>query len=314
MTRNNQESAREEDQLPVAGFGAMLLSAREEQGFSIGDMVGRIHISVRQLRALESETMEELPEPVYIRGFIRSYAKALGLDPKPLVADFNNRYGDSFSIGSHQIPEIPYSSEQILQGKDSSPWWRFAAILILVSAIAAGVWAIVSQDLVRNFMGSGDNLGSPAAPAAEVTKVEPKKANSGRVAPAPAVRPAPRVVAPAPAPKPEPPVIKAQENVPGITLRRDNNSAAGTATDNKEVKIRLIVKQDCWVRVSRLGNDSTVFEQDIPAGATRTIRGNKPLRVLIGNSDALEIELNDTLLDFSRFVSPREKTVRFRMY
>jgi hypothetical protein len=57
-----------------------------------------------------------------------------------------------------------------------------------------------------------------------------------------------------------------------------------------------------------------VFEQDIPAGATRTIRGNKPLRVLIGNSDALEIELNDTLLDFSRFVSPREKTVRFRMY
>jgi len=303
-------------QPPLKGFGAQLLAAREQQGFSVGDMVGRIHISVRQLRALESEKLEDLPEPVYVRGFIRSYAKSLGIDHKPLVEDFNRRYGDSFSIGSHQIPEVAYSSEQVFQDKNPSPWWRLVGLLILVSAIAAGIWAIVSQDMLKGFTDNEPVPPRPAVQNEEVRREPVKQAVAPKPQPAAqrqSVQPAP-APAPVPPPKPEPPVIKAQENVPGIVLQADDSTDAAPQSDRKEVRIRLSVKQECWVRISRVGDDSTVFEQEVPAGATRSIRSTKPLRVIIGNSEDVEVELNDVLFDYKRFISPRDKTVRFRMY
>ena len=320
MNDNVQDVAEQGQphQPPLKGFGAQLLAAREQQGFSVGDMVGRIHISVRQLRALESEKLEDLPEPVYVRGFIRSYAKSLGIDHKPLVEDFNRRYGDSFSIGAHQIPEVAYSSEQVFQDKNPSPWWRLVGLLILVSAIAAGIWAIVSQDMLKGFTDNEPVPSRPAVQNEEVRREPVKQAAAPKpqpAAPRQSVQPAPAPApAPVPPPKPEPPVVVAQENVPGIVLQADDSTAAAPQSDRKEVRIRLSVKQECWVRISRVGDDSTVFEQEVPAGATRSIRSTKPLRVIIGNSEDVEVELNDVLFDYKRFISPRDKTVRFRMY
>ena len=320
MTENKQEEVVvQEVRNPANGFGAQLVAAREAQGLSVGDMVGRIRMSVKQLRALESENFEELPEPVYVRGFIRSYAKSLGIDPAPLVEDFNRRYGDSFALGSHQIPEVAYSSEQVFQDKSPSPWWRLLGILILVSAIAAGIWAIVSQDMLKGLMGDDP---VPSRPIAQVEEVKKDVTKSAPAAAAKTQQPAvvrhnsQPALAPVPATpaRPEPVVVKAQENIPGIAFRPDDNKVAAPQSDRKEVRIRLSVKQDCWVRVSRIGDDSTVFKQEVPAGTTRSIRGIKPLRVILVNSEEVEVELNDVLFDYKRFISPRDKTVRFRMY
>ena len=68
---------------PAEGFGAALKRAREAQGISIGDMAARSRLSVQQVRALESERTAELPEPVYVRAFIRGVASVLGLEPDP---------------------------------------------------------------------------------------------------------------------------------------------------------------------------------------------------------------------------------------
>ncbi len=297
------------------GFGAVLGAAREAQGLSVGDMVGRVRISVRQVRALESENMADLPEPVYVRGFIRSYAKALGLDPKPLVDDFNNRFGDSFAIGVHQIPQVAYSSEQVLSNQGPSPWWRVAGILILAGAIIAGVWAVTSQGMLKDLFDGDPVLEKPAAAVADKTeKVEKKAAAPAKeAAPASGATAAAPVPAPAPVPVKAPPVSKAKTEIPGILLRPDDNAAAAQS-DRKEVHIRLTPRHNSWVRVSRLDDDSTVFEQEIPAGSVRSIRGNKPLRVLIGNSEGITVEINDVELDYKRFSSPSDKTVRFRMY
>ena len=83
---------------PAEGFGAALKRAREAQGISIGDMAARSRLSVQQVRALESERTAELPEPVYVRAFIRGVASVLGLEPDPLVADYTARYGAA-SVG-----------------------------------------------------------------------------------------------------------------------------------------------------------------------------------------------------------------------
>jgi len=76
---------------PPSSFGARLVAARESAGLSVGDMAARLRLHVNQVRALESEDLARLPEAAYVRGFVRSYARSLGIDPAPLVDDFNSK-------------------------------------------------------------------------------------------------------------------------------------------------------------------------------------------------------------------------------
>ncbi|MCX7172556.1 MAG: DUF4115 domain-containing protein [Proteobacteria bacterium] len=66
--------------------GRSLREARELRGLSIADVVNSIKFSPRQIEAIERNDFEHLPGATFVRGFIRSYAKLLQLDPHPLLA------------------------------------------------------------------------------------------------------------------------------------------------------------------------------------------------------------------------------------
>lgn len=65
----------------------------------------------RYLSALEDERFELLPEPAYARGFLRTYAQFLGLDPEPLLEELRERLGDPGEAGAlptvHAAPRTP---------------------------------------------------------------------------------------------------------------------------------------------------------------------------------------------------------------
>lgn len=65
--------------------GRSLREARESRGLSIAEVVNSIKFSPRQIEAIERDDFEHLPGATFIRGFIRSYAKLLQLDPHPLL-------------------------------------------------------------------------------------------------------------------------------------------------------------------------------------------------------------------------------------
>src|SRR3977135_4712369 len=67
------------------GAGAALLMERRRQGLSLGDISRQLKLSVRQVEALERDDYSGYKGPVFIHGFIRNYAKLLGLDPEPLI-------------------------------------------------------------------------------------------------------------------------------------------------------------------------------------------------------------------------------------
>lgn|GEM_PF-1053400 len=69
----------------MAGIGEALRSTRERRGLSIDQVAQDTRISPRFLEALEAEQFHELPAPVYVRGFLRSYANYLRIDPQPLL-------------------------------------------------------------------------------------------------------------------------------------------------------------------------------------------------------------------------------------
>jgi cytoskeletal protein RodZ len=71
--------------------GQILRAARQERGLSLDDAERGTRIRREFLEALEADDYERLPPPVYTRGFIRSYARWLGLDPDQVVSLFPQR-------------------------------------------------------------------------------------------------------------------------------------------------------------------------------------------------------------------------------
>lgn len=69
-------------------LGHILREARETKGYTLAEVQDQTRISMRFLEALEAGEYDVLPTAVHVRGFLRNYARFLGLDPEPLL----NRY------------------------------------------------------------------------------------------------------------------------------------------------------------------------------------------------------------------------------
>ena len=72
----------------MGAFGEKLRKQRELRGLELDDISNSTKISVRMLRALEDEHFDQLPGGVFNRGFVRAYARQVGLDQEETVADY----------------------------------------------------------------------------------------------------------------------------------------------------------------------------------------------------------------------------------
>lgn len=66
-------------------LGHILREARETKGYTLEDVQEEIRINAKYLKSLENGDYNALPTPVHVRGFLRNYARFLGLDPQPLL-------------------------------------------------------------------------------------------------------------------------------------------------------------------------------------------------------------------------------------
>jgi cytoskeleton protein RodZ len=83
----------------VFDIGSSLRDARLRQELDFPELEERTKIRPKYLRALEDEQFDILPAPTYVKGFLRSYAEALGLDGQPFVDEYNSR----FAVGEDEV-------------------------------------------------------------------------------------------------------------------------------------------------------------------------------------------------------------------
>src|ERR1700745_1195801 len=72
----------------MGAFGDRLKKEREQRGISLDDISVNTKIGTRLLRALEDEKFEQLPGGIFNKGFVRAYARHVGLDEDETVADY----------------------------------------------------------------------------------------------------------------------------------------------------------------------------------------------------------------------------------
>src|SRR5271155_2874380 len=73
---------------PLGAFGEKLRKQRELQGISLDAVSDTTKISTRLLRALEEEHFDQLPGGVFNKGFVRAYARQVGLNEEEAIADY----------------------------------------------------------------------------------------------------------------------------------------------------------------------------------------------------------------------------------
>src|SRR5690554_5054530 len=95
-------------------IGQYLRAERERRHVSIEELAQTTRIPIRILHQLEGDRFEELPGDVFIRGFLRSYARALGMDDSAILA----RYGALYPSSEAPLPIPAIRSEERRVGKE----------------------------------------------------------------------------------------------------------------------------------------------------------------------------------------------------
>ena len=115
-------------------IGSSLREARLRQELDFPELEERTKIRPKYLRALEDERFDLLPAPTYVRGFLRSYAEALGLDGQPFVDEYNSR----FTVGEDDAPLRARSVPPLRRDRGPRES-RIAAVALVAIAIATAL-------------------------------------------------------------------------------------------------------------------------------------------------------------------------------
>ena len=127
----------------ATGIGETLVAARRQQGVALSDAAAETRVRESYLAALEAEDFAALGGDVYVKGFLRSYARFLRLDPEPLLAAYREEYErfhvDEASPLSHQ-PVAP------MPGERSPGLVIGAGVAVIVIAVLALIGLLGGDD------------------------------------------------------------------------------------------------------------------------------------------------------------------------
>ena len=255
-----------------ADFGTRLAAARERRGWSINEVASRVRLSPKQVSALERMAVEELPGPVFVRGFLRTYAREVGLDAAPLLDEYN------VLVGGEPVRATAEPSSAA-----SSPVFRAAAREHYVRPVVLG-GAIVLL-VVLGVLGAV-TLRKPASAPAPAPAQAPGTASAAATSDASKAAAANSEASTEPPPaNVSAPIAAATEpgTAPTVTV------PAAPAAPAADSAIRLTFTEVSWVEVLD-ASGKQLLSQNNPVGSEVRLDGKAPFRVLIGNASGTRLE------------------------
>ena len=280
------------DQALREGPGRVLAAERERQGLGAADIAQRLHMSVWQIEALEAGDYSKLPRGPFLRGFVRNYAKTVGLVPDQVLALLAE------GAPREQAPRIVVPTQNIhFEGGRIPPHYvRATAVagVLLVFGFAAMYWWL----FIRTAPPMSARKTTPAAVAeGQSAGVAPAKA--GVQSPPPVVAEAPKLLPEPPKaepPKPEPPKAEppkaeppklelAKSAPPAPKLERVAATGSGST-----LKFRFAGQS--WVEIRDAGG-KVIMTGLNDAGSETEVVGKPPFRVIVGNASGVRMYYND---------------------
>lgn len=312
-----------EESSPVA-IGARLAQARQAKGLSLGDVARQLKLTVKQVEALERDDHASFGSMVFVRGFLRGYARFVQLD-------INDDLARLEPAAPAQSPAVQAQRRAVPLRSSRAPVWMIAGAVSLIGVVGVFVAAHqmgkdspASAPLSAPPAGSAagvatalDSTATPPMPSAAAAN--PVDAQNVVQSPAVAIDGAGAAAAPAGGPT----AAAATAGAPGIastasgttSSARASNAAAAAASTSEPVlvtspsapdsaaasivagpEVKLVFEADAWVEV-RDRNGMVVFSQMNQAGSEQVIRGEGPLSLVVGNARHVRVSYQGAPID-----------------
>jgi cytoskeleton protein RodZ len=255
------------------GPGESLEQARLDLHLGIDEVAAKLHLAQRQIQSLEQNDYSSLPGSTYVRGYLKSYALLLGLDPAPIL-DAHSRLmarpapTDFSNIAPQK--QITSHHHQI----------RFTTYLVVAIVLGLAIAWWVGRDVrpPNPLLTAQQEVSAPAP----VSGPEATAANE--------LAPKPESPAVAPAPQTGLPVIGKPASPVAASFAKTPLPAGPRG--------RLVVHadEDAWVDVRDARQVKLLYET-VPAGRELTLEGVPPLNIFLGNAAGTRLEYNGEAVD-----------------
>jgi cytoskeleton protein RodZ len=271
-----------EAEVAPAQPGRQLAAARENCGLSVADVAHQLKLSSAQVEAMEAGNYERLPGAVFVRGFIRNYARLVKLDPVLLLAGAEPQLRPA----AQPEPELQHSVNiPFPSGRDFG--WRKYAIAALLAAVV--IFAFFRDDAIDTIVSSRQAALPPPQVAATPQAVD-----------APIVPPAAALSdATAESARSEPSAAQTGKIEAG---KQPTISTLTAAVDHgpDAHQITFSFDRESWVEI-RDGNGRKIFSQLNAAGTEQAVSGRPPLTLVVGNAPGVRLTHNGQTVDLAPY-------------
>lgn len=273
---------------PVAP-GATLCKAREQAGIALEVVAQRTLIPLSRLRALESDDYERVGAATFVRGYVRAYAKLLGIDPAPLVDALEPALPKSELVPMQTAPSVALALH--VQKRPQSFFWPVIVLMVVILGIVA-------------FIG----INTVLVPDDEAAPVIPVSAGSRAVDPPGSVLPVDVVTEVSVRQQPTNEATSAEESLADTDfaltpspLRTQTAAPAEQAevvgespaseTQTSSDVLALSFTADCWVEVTDAAGKALIARL-ATSGDNLQLFGRAPFEVVLGNAAAASVAFN----------------------
>jgi cytoskeleton protein RodZ len=284
VTTSITHDSGQQENRRAATFGMRLKEERERRGITLEQITQATKIGTRFLQALEQDHFEQLPGGIFNKGFVRAYARFVGLDEEQAVADYLTATG-----AIEQKPEAPDATSRVEvpagpeTGREGGLPWGVFAILLLIAAFSFAVWGFYSRI-------SNTRTKEPMAP--NPTHAQTLTASA---------EPAPSSGAISQATNESQPSSKSMRSstsrssagqpVTASSPSGGKASALPPSADTaapRDLVLRIKAREDAWISITVDGEVTT--QQTLAASTEKTVRARKDIIIRAGNIGALDLE------------------------
>lgn len=305
------------------GPGDRLQAARIQQGLSIEDVANRMHLSDSILVAIEENEFDEITAPIFVKGYLRAYARIVSLDEDDMIQQYLDFYSDEdppISSTSNMAPEISSSDARM-------KWTTYLVIIGLGALLAVWWWnqERIKDDPIsletQNPQVQPDSGSAMVAPV-EIEAVSENNLESVEAIETPVVEEPqqqqiaqlPEVAAPAEAEVVSPEVAQSSAaSEPELQLESvvESGGLITRMAPSGEDKLRLVIHADTWADIE----DSTGFRMAydlLRASQNLELTGTAPFTIFFGNGHGVEIKLNEKAIDLAPYIRD-DNTTRLKV-
>ncbi|PST90117.1 cytoskeleton protein RodZ [Photobacterium sp. NCIMB 13483] len=320
MNTENNDSPQPEN--AALRPGDMLRQAREQLGYSQLDIANRLRLRLSVINDIESNCFDSEKISTFTRGYVRSYAKYVGLDDVAVVALLDD-YGHSKPKAQEMQSFSRRTNREAHDSRIMGLTWILAVIFVGVTA----VWWWQNSHLDRDT--------TPVVDVAHVDKVTPatETTTTAAVVTSSAIDTStatvtdgtPSTASAAITTPVNPDAVSTPAVITDVATIAAKPVAATTATVAETTEpevvtpavtteveaapaLQLAFAADCWVDI-RDANGKRLESGIKTAGQTLDINGKAPFRVRLGAPSAVKIELKGQPFDLSRYPAGRPITL-----